>query len=116
MIHLSQAAANEVRRMQASQGRLSTRLRVRVQKGGCSGLYYTLALETPSLTDAHHPLPEGSLEITHSQDIAIAIDANSISLLTGLTIDFSEDLMGGAFRFHNPNATTTCGCGLSFTT
>lgn len=108
MIHLSQAAANEICRMQTSRNQIDTRLRIRVQAGGCSGSYYILDLEPLDHTN-HTPL-----EVFKSHEISIAIDSESVSLLTGLTIDFSEDLMGGGFRFHNPNATTTCGCGLSF--
>lgn len=116
MIHLSQAAANEIRRMQTSRNQFDTQLRIRVENGGCSGLYYTLELETLNLPDPHDALGGNTLdlEIFQSQDITITTDTSSLSLLTGLTIDFSEDLMGGGFRFHNPNAATTCGCGLSF--
>lgn len=46
--------------------------------------------------------------------LQVAIDADSVPQLDGLTLDYTEDLMGGGFRFHNPNATQICGCGNSF--
>jgi len=46
--------------------------------------------------------------------LEVVIDADSLPFLEGLTLDYSEDLMGGGFRFHNPNAAQTCGCGNSF--
>ncbi|MBD0303495.1 MAG: iron-sulfur cluster assembly accessory protein, partial [Tolypothrix sp. T3-bin4] len=49
-------------------------------------------------------------------NVQIVIDTNSYNQINGLTIDYSEDLMGGAFRFQNPQAVATCGCGNSFST
>jgi iron-sulfur cluster assembly accessory protein len=54
--------------------------------------------------------------ICESSGIQVAVDGQSVKTLTGLTLDYSEDLMGGGFRFHNPNATASCGCGHSFST
>jgi iron-sulfur cluster assembly protein len=105
MIHLSQAAANEIRRLQTSRQKTDSHFRIGVQPGGCSGLYYTLDFcENPSQSDR-------ALE---SRGISILIDEQSVSYLENLKLDFAEDLMGGSFRFQNPNAIATCGCTLSF--
>ncbi len=110
MINLSQAAAQEIRRMQGSRNQLEASLRIDIQPGGCSGSYYIFDLEEPTQN-----LSEIDNHIFHSQEIRIIISKNSYNNLEDLSIDFSEDLMGGGFRFHNPNASATCGCGLSFT-
>jgi iron-sulfur cluster assembly protein len=49
-------------------------------------------------------------------DIQVAVDPLSMTLISGTTVDFSEDLLGGGFRFRNPNAIASCGCGTSFAT
>lgn len=104
-IHLTQTAAQEIRRLQASRQKAGSYFRLGVQPGGCSGWYYTLDFaETPSDRD----------RVCESQGISILVDEQSYPYLKDLAIDFSEDLMGGSFRFQNPNATATCGCALSF--
>jgi iron-sulfur cluster assembly accessory protein len=105
MIDLSQAAANEIKRLQESCQQIGSYFRIGVKAGGCSGLYYTLELSaTPQAGDC----------LYESQGISIIVDAESESYLQTLKLDYAEDLMGGGFRFQNPNASTTCGCGLSF--
>jgi iron-sulfur cluster assembly protein len=104
-IHLTQTAAKEIRRLQASRQKTGSYFRLGVQPGGCSGWYYTLDFaDNPS---------DRAIAIA-SQGISILIDEQSYPYLKDLAIDFSEDLMGGSFRFSNPNATATCGCALSF--
>jgi iron-sulfur cluster assembly accessory protein len=105
MIYLSQAAANEIRRLQASRQKTDSYFRLGVQQGGCSGLYYTL-----DFCDA----PYGGDRACESQGISILVDEESYSYLKDLKLDFAEDLMGGSFRFQNPKAAETCGCALSF--
>ncbi|MBZ8178833.1 HesB/IscA family protein [Oscillatoria salina] len=105
MINLSKAAANEIRRLQATRQKLDSQLRLKVEAGGCSGLFYLLEFdETPPVKEI----------VCNSNGISIVVDAESYKFLEGLNIDYSEDLMGGGFRFHNPNATNTCSCGNSF--
>lgn len=105
MIHLSQAAQNEIRRLQLRNQQPDTRLRLGVQEGGCSGLFYTMEFD-----QATNP---GDF-IYQSNGISVVLDEQSHDYLSGLTLDYSEDLMGGSFRFYNPVAATTCGCGHSF--
>lgn len=106
MVHLSKAAANEIRRLRSQQTSEDARiLRIGIQSGGCSDWSYTLEFISE---------PGPSDQLTPWEDLPIAIAADAISHLSDLSLDYSEDLMGGGFRFHNPAATSTCGCGHSF--
>ncbi|MFW6358096.1 MAG: HesB/IscA family protein [Chroococcales cyanobacterium] len=105
MINLSQAAAEEIKRLQVTRRKSDTYLRLGVKVGGCSGLSYTL--------DFDEAIQEGD-RLYESRGISVIIDSQSASYLHGLNLDYSADLMGGAFRFSNPNASESCGCGHSF--
>ncbi|MFM7427475.1 MAG: HesB/IscA family protein [Elainella sp.] len=105
MIHLSQAAAQEVQRMRSKSANPDALFRLGIQSGGCAEFYYTLELADSASPDD---------QILQSEGIPIAVDSQSLPYLIGLNLDYSEDLMGGGFRFHNPNATSSCGCGNSF--
>lgn len=115
MIHISQAAATEIKRVQISRNQPDSLFRLRVKPGGCSGLFYSLELDEPSR--ASNSLSESSAGgdlIYEIQGICVVVDELSSSSVRGLKLDYSEDLMGGGFRFQNPHATYTCSCGLSF--
>lgn len=105
MVHLSQAAIEEVNRMKAKHISRNVRFRLGVQPGGCADYYYTLGLDE-ALAPDDRVLTYGELQLV--------IDIQSWKYLDGLTLDYTEDLMGGGFRFHNPNAAKSCGCGNSF--
>ncbi len=107
MIHLSPSAVREVTRMKSKHQNPNVFLRLGVERGGCSGLYYTLALD-----DALKP----DDQIYNCSGLQVAIAALSLNYIAHLTLDYSEDLMGGSFRFHNPQATANCSCGHSFST
>ena len=81
-------------------------LRVMVSSGGCSGFQYGMGLESQSHADD---------TIVSLEGLQVYVDQNSAPLLTGVIIDYVEDITGVGFRFENPNATGTCGCGSSFT-
>lgn len=105
MIHLSQAALHELKRLQAKQ-QSQTNFRLSVRPGGCGDwLYVTELVETTCPDD----------QLYRCNGIQVAIDRQALDYLQGMTLDYSEDLMGGGFRFHNPNAAKHCGCGNSFT-
>ncbi|HEU0162596.1 MAG TPA: iron-sulfur cluster insertion protein ErpA [Rhizomicrobium sp.] len=81
-------------------------LRVAVTGGGCSGFQYNFALD-----DA--PLAEDL--VVEKDGARVLIDPVSLDFLAGAEIDFTDDLIGQAFKVNNPNATASCGCGTSFT-
>ncbi|WP_017306365.1 HesB/IscA family protein [Spirulina subsalsa] len=109
MITLTESAAKEIRRLQATQTPSSPSpqlaLRIQVKPGGCAALYYDLSFALSQ---------QDGDQTYESQGIEICVDAESDRHIQGLRLDYSEDLMGGGFRFHNPNALNTCGCGHSF--
>jgi iron-sulfur cluster assembly accessory protein len=80
-------------------------LRVAVTGGGCSGFQYNFAIDDARLDD----------DLVVERDGAtVVIDAVSLDFLKGAEIDFVDDLIGQSFRINNPNATSSCGCGTSF--
>ena len=105
MIHLSKTAATEVTRLKSKHSHPDALLHLGVESSGCSGLSYTMGFD-----DTIAP----SATVCESEGIQIAIDPQQLKYLNELTLDYSEDLMGGGFRFHNPNAAQSCSCGNSF--
>lgn len=79
-------------------------LRIAVEGGGCSGFQYDIDLDTPKEDDL---ILEGAGE-------KVVIDSVSLPFLAAATIDFSQELIGARFVIENPNATSSCGCGTSF--
>ncbi len=111
MIQLSQAAIAEFKRTQSRHPGASFRLGV--AEGGCVAFYYTMAWdEAGSSRDPQEGAPND--QIINCQGIQVAIAPQHQPYLNGLTLDYTEDLMGGGFRFHNPNAVSCCECGTSF--
>ncbi|MFQ5413783.1 MAG: HesB/IscA family protein [Phycisphaerae bacterium] len=113
-VTLSETAAKEVRQIIAQQngaapgenGEAKTfYLRVGVKGGGCSGFSYSLDL-TETKTDNDELWPQ--------HGVNVICDSKSQLYLDGTTIDFKDEVMGRGFVFSNPNATSTCGCGSSF--
>ena len=80
-------------------------LRVAVDGGGCSGFQYDIKLEEQIMADD---------TVLKKGEAKVVIDALSLQFLGGATIDFSEELIGARFIIDNPNATSSCGCGTSF--
>jgi iron-sulfur cluster assembly accessory protein len=114
MIYISQAAAKEIKRVQISRQQPDSLFRLSIKTGGCSGLFYSFELELPlSTNDSSEKSTQDDL-IYQSNGINIIIDKSAALYLKNLQLDYSEDLMGGSFRFQNPNATASCSCGLSF--
>ena len=79
-------------------------LRVAVEGGGCSGFQYDIRLDSPDKDDL----------VLESQGQKVVVDSVSLPFLTGAVIDFSEELIGARFIIDNPNASSSCGCGTSF--
>lgn len=106
-IILTETAAREIKSIIESQelDKDKVRLRVGVKGGGCSGFSYVLDLtETHKETD----------EVFEQHGVKIVVDPKSLLYLNGVTVDFRDELMGRGFVFNNPNATSSCGCGSSF--
>ena len=107
-VTLSASAAKEIQSIIAEQALPAdkTRLRVGVKGGGCSGFSYVLDLveEEPAESD----------EEFESQGVKILVDSRSALYLAGVQVDFKDEVMGRGFVFKNPNATSSCGCGHSF--
>lgn len=111
MIDISQAAAKEIERIKLSCEQPDSRLRLKIKSGGCSGLLYQLGLEEVETQEIESPSTDIYYKIS---GIAIVVDEKSLGYIQNLKLDYSEDLMGGGFRFQNPQAAGNCGCGLSF--
>lgn len=79
-------------------------LRVAVEGGGCSGFQYEIALDEPKDDDL----------VLEGQGQRVVVDSVSLPFLTNAVIDFTEELIGARFVIDNPNATSSCGCGTSF--
>lgn len=79
-------------------------LRVAVEGGGCSGFQYDIRLDAPGPQDL----------VLEGQGQKVVVDDVSLPFLTGAVIDFTEELIGARFVIQNPNATSSCGCGTSF--
>ena len=106
-IQLSETAAREIKTIiqQQELDAEKIRLRVGVKGGGCSGFSYVLDL-TENERDSD--------EITEQHGVRIVCDPKSLIYLDNTTIDFKDEIMGRGFVFSNPNATSSCGCGSSF--
>ncbi len=104
MIQLSESGQNEVKRL-LSQEKPGSFLRVSVKGGGCSGLSYDVKFDTEQ---------QEYDRVFEVGGVKIVCDSKSLVYLDGMTVDFSRDLVGGGFRFVNPNASGSCGCGTSF--
>jgi len=98
-------AVKEAKRLIAVQGTPGVVVRIGVQGGGCSGLSYNLNFDTK--TSEYD-------EVIEADGVKFVVDAKSAIFLKGTTLDYVTALMGGGFKFINPNATSTCGCGESF--
>ena len=103
---LTPRAVEKVRELRAREGRPETSaLRVAVVGGGCSGFSYQLDFDDESR--------EGD-EVLEYDGVRVLVDPTSAEHLAGTEIDFVASLHGGGFKFANPKATHTCGCGSSF--
>jgi iron-sulfur cluster assembly protein len=106
MIGITERALTEVRRIIDEQNLPDeTVLRVGVKGGGCSGFSYSLGFD-----DTLHDTDQ----VTETDGVRVVCDPKSFLYLNGTEVDFEESLMGRGFKFGNPNASKTCGCGESF--
>ncbi|RMG35183.1 MAG: iron-sulfur cluster insertion protein ErpA [Gammaproteobacteria bacterium] len=99
------AAAKKVADLIAEEGNPDLMLRIYVQGGGCSGFQYGFTFD--------ENINEGD-EVVETDGVKLLIDPMSVQYLMGAEVDYTEGLQGAQFVIRNPNATTTCGCGSSF--
>jgi len=104
-IIFTDSAANKVRELIEEEGNAELKLRVFVTGGGCSGFQYGFTFDEECNDD------DTTME---KNGVTLLIDPMSYQYLVGAEIDYSEGLEGSQFVIRNPNATTTCGCGSSF--
>lgn len=105
-VRLTPKAAEHARQVLAREGlQDSGYLRVGVVGGGCSGMQYSLKLDRERKADDW---------VFEDQGVRLVIDEHSLKYLRGTTIDYVSGLHGAGFKFVNPNAERTCGCGSSF--
>ena len=102
---LTESAAAKVKDLLAEENNPALKLRVFVQGGGCSGFQYGFTFDEDVNDD----------DTTVERDgVSLLVDPMSFQYLVGAEIDYKEDIEGAQFVIRNPNATTTCGCGSSF--
>jgi iron-sulfur cluster assembly protein len=104
-IRVTDRAVEMAKKAIAEEGLVNHGLRVAVQGGGCSGLQYAL-----DFTDAERP----GDTILEFSGLKVYLDMASAQFLAGTEIDYVSSLQGSGFKFNNPNAKRTCGCGSSF--
>lgn len=108
LVTLSERAAEHVKTLFVRKGTPDAFLRVAVGGGGCSGMSYKLDVATDKgPSDKVIPAAGG---------VNLLVDLKSSLYLAGIEIDYDDDLMNAGFKFRNPNAKTSCGCGESFST
>ena len=105
MITLTPSALAAIDKFIKGAGSPVAGLRIAISGGGCSGFQYNFALDETRMDD----------DLVIERDGAsVLIDPVSLDFLAGSEIDFTDDLIGQAFKVNNPNATASCGCGTSF--
>jgi iron-sulfur cluster insertion protein len=104
-VTISEAAARRLAAVLAAEADPNAMLRVSVAGGGCAGFQYGFTLDSTRRDD----------DVVFERDgVAVVVDPVSLELLKGAHIDYAEDLSGASFLVRNPNATSSCGCGNSF--
>lgn len=105
VIDFTDAAANKAKGLIEDEGNPDLKLRVFVQGGGCSGFQYGFTFDD-KINDGDHEVEKNG--------VTLVVDPMSYEYLVGAEVDYRESLEGSMFVINNPNATTTCGCGSSF--
>lgn len=105
LIKASEAAGRQVQKLLEKHQKPTGALRISIVGGGCSGLSYKM-----DLADA----PKKGDILVETAGTRVLVDQKSALYVTGSTLDYTEELIGGGFKMKNPNATATCSCGESF--
>ena len=104
-VSLTAAAARRIGALIAAEGNRGLMLRLAVSGGGCSGFQYGFSFDDTQNEDDR---------VFERDGIKLVVDETSLDLLVGAEVDFVEDLVGSSFQVRNPNASSSCGCGSSF--
>ena len=104
-LKFTDAAANKVKSLIEEENNPNLKLRIYISGGGCSGFQYGFSFD--------ENITEGDITVQNG-DVMLVIDPMSYQYLEGAEVDYTEGLEGAQFVVRNPNATTTCGCGSSF--
>jgi len=105
MLNLTESAQKAIGRFIKGSDTPVAGLRISVTGGGCSGMQYGMALEETA---------QGDDVVVEVGSLKIFVDPYSAPLLKGVTVDFLDGMEGSGFKFENPNASASCGCGKSF--
>jgi len=109
VIHITKSAMTRLIELREKSVDENLVLRMGVRNGGCSGLSYVMDFSTADAIEEDDAVDEYKAE-----GIVCVVDAKSLLYLYGLELDYSDELIGGGFKFFNPNAEESCGCGSSF--
>jgi iron-sulfur cluster insertion protein len=104
-VSLTAAAARRIAALIAAEGNPALMLRLAVSGGGCSGFQYGFSFDDALNEDDR---------LFERDGVKLVVDETSLDLLVGAEVDFVEDLVGSSFQVRNPNASSSCGCGSSF--
>ncbi len=102
---LTPSAVEKVKSMMAKEGKSGFGLRVGVVTGGCAGLSYDLRFQKTAYAND---------VVSEQDDLNIFVNEESVAFLKGIKIDYIDSLKESGFKYHNPNAQSSCGCGTSF--
>lgn len=105
MIQISESAVSQLKNLLSSRSaEAASGLRVKVERGGCAGLQYTMEVDQQRPGD----------HLSIRDDVRVLVDEESLKYLDGSEIDYVDDLNDAGFKVRNPNAARSCGCGTSF--
>jgi len=104
-VAISENAAKRIAELLAAEDNAALGMRIAVSGGGCAGFHYAFSFD-----DARNAADR----VFERGGARVVVDEVSLEFLKGAEVDFVEDLLGAYFKVHNPNATSSCGCGSSF--
>ena len=105
IVHLTDAAVEKIKAMMAKEGKSDYRLRLGVVTGGCAGLSYEMKFQKS---------PYDNDTVFEQKGLKVIINQESVPFLQGITVDYIDTLRESGFKYRNPNAKSSCGCGTSF--
>ena len=104
-VGLTVSANKQVQQLIASEGNPNLKLRIMITSGGCSGFSYNFSLDDTVKDDD---------QVFEFDGVQVLVDEASLPFVEGAELDYVQDLMGSSFQMKNPNASSECGCGSSF--